>query len=79
MIPVPRPISYDNEGELGKVRRRLFCRNYDACLWRAIDDGWPGFTCDFCPVFDKICAEEEPDALREALGQALKWDIGLKG
>ncbi len=41
-----------------KVRRRVMCRNYGACLDKALREGWPGFSCSECSGY----VMEDPDS-----------------
>jgi len=37
--------------------RRFSCTHYDACLDRAVDEGWLSWTCEGCEAFEEVPSE----------------------
>lgn len=42
-----------------KVQRRVMCQDYGTCLDKALQRGWPGFTCSACKDY---CTEDLDNA-----------------
>lgn len=45
--------------ELVARHRNLGCREYDACLDRAVERGWKNFSCRECPLAEGAAATKE--------------------
>jgi len=50
--PGANPMRCATVRNFDKVKRRLFCRSYDACLDYAVSQNWPGFTCLECRYYE---------------------------
>lgn len=64
MHPTPLP---DRKWRESFPNRRVWCREYDACLDHAFRHGWAGFSCEDCPAFEPVTMdteEREQDAER---------------
>ena len=48
-----RPISCAAVNSVGQVKRKVFCAKYDACLDKAIQKNWQGFSCERCGAFER--------------------------
>ena len=55
--PVSAPTDTDPEA-VAKFRH-LDCRSYDGCLGLAVDNDWPGFSCEQCTVFEPLTPEDQ--------------------
>jgi hypothetical protein len=62
--------------------RRLHCRFYNACLDLAVENGWPGFTCEACEVDahqDAMREKEDLRGLLEVLVEAKVTRVAARG
>jgi hypothetical protein len=53
------PIRYAAVESGEQVKRMVFCRHYGSCLDYAIEQNWPGFSCEGCQGYERERMDNE--------------------